>query len=134
MSKEKTLGVALVKEACPLCGKLQDGPIIMNKILSETRAQEVENLHGKTIGYMEKACQECQDHMKLGIKLVVIDGKKSEPGNVWRTGHQYVVTEDFINKVFADSVREDILSKRASFIPIEVEEALKLNTALSEEE
>ena len=49
--KESTLGVALVKEACPLCGALSDGPIVMNKRLSKSMAKRVEELHGKTIGY-----------------------------------------------------------------------------------
>ena len=47
------LEIALTKEACLACGKLIDGPIIINSILTEKAANEIKQIHGKCIGYSE---------------------------------------------------------------------------------
>lgn len=44
------LEIALAKEACLACGKLIDGPIIMNSILTEKEVNKVKEIHDKCIG------------------------------------------------------------------------------------
>ena len=53
------LGVSIVKYLCPICGKEADNGIIMNSLLTEENAKEVEKLHNKAIGYADHACKEC---------------------------------------------------------------------------
>ena len=119
MVKENTLGVALVKEACRVCGKLMDGPIIMNTRLSKPMAQKVEELHGKTTGYAKEPCQECQDMMKQGILLVgVVEAKTDDHNNPYRSGNRWVVSEDFIKRAFGD-MAEEVISKGVAFFSVE---------------
>ena len=85
MSKEKLLGVALVKEACPLCGAAEDGPIVMNTRLGPQRAKDVEELHGKVVGYMDKPCSQCQGLLDQGFLLIgVIEEKTDDPNKIGR--------------------------------------------------
>ena len=44
------LGVSIVKYLCPICGKEADNGIIMNSLLTEENAREVEKLHNKVLG------------------------------------------------------------------------------------
>jgi hypothetical protein len=123
MKDKNILGVALVKEACPICGKEQDGPIIMNTRLTENLAKQVEDLHGKVIGYSKEPCTECQDLMSKGFLLIECDESKTEDRkNPWRTGRQWVVTHEAANRMF----KGVDLSKGIAFIPIEVSEAIGL--------
>ena len=46
------LEVSLVKELCPVCCKEIDGPIIMNRILTEEYAKNVKDLHNRVIGFV----------------------------------------------------------------------------------
>ena len=39
------LGVSIVKYLCPICGREADNGIIMNSLLTEENAKEVEKLH-----------------------------------------------------------------------------------------
>ena len=39
------IGVSIVKYLCPICGKEADNGIIMNSLLTETNAREVEKLN-----------------------------------------------------------------------------------------
>ena len=56
MAREDIVGVALVHYACPICGKpMEDhNAILMNKILTKTRANAVNKLNGKCIGISRK--------------------------------------------------------------------------------
>lgn len=38
---------SIVKYICPICGEVAEEGIIMNSLLSEKAASEVEKLHGK---------------------------------------------------------------------------------------
>lgn len=101
MSKDKTLGIALVKEACPLCGAAEDGPIVMNTRLSKRMAEKVEAMHGKVVGYMDKPCKTCQNLLDQGFLLIgVIEEKTDDKSNPWRSGHQWVVTHDYADRLF----------------------------------
>lgn len=123
MTKEKILGVALTKEACRLCGKEVDGPIVMNSRLTKNEAKKAEDLHGECIGYAEKPCEECQGLMKQGFLLIECDESKTEDhSNPWRTGRQWVIKQEAAKRIFQNAD----LSKGAAFIPIEVSDMLGL--------
>jgi RecJ-like exonuclease len=121
MKNENVIGVALTKEACPLCGAVQDGDIIINTRLSPGNAKKVEALHGQVVGYMKKPCEECQGIMKQGILLIgVVEAKTDDHNNPYRSGNKWGVTEDFINRVFDPEMAKEVISKRACFFPVEV--------------
>lgn len=52
---ENKIGFALVHEICPICGKPMNEQILMNSVLSKKYAKEIENVHGKAIGYSKTA-------------------------------------------------------------------------------
>ena len=83
------LGVALVKELCPVCGKEIDGPIILNSILTENEAKKVKDLHNKVIGFANHCCEECSKYKDKVVFFVSIDESKSSKDsleNLYRTG------------------------------------------------
>lgn len=83
------LEVSLVKELCPVCCKEMDGPIIMNKILTEEYAKNVKDLHNKVIGFADHCCEECSKYKDKAVFFVSIDESKSSGGsleNLYRTG------------------------------------------------
>jgi len=89
-----TLGVALTKELCPVCLKEQDGAILLNQILTKSKADEVKELHGKVIGIAKTICAECKDKIQGGIYLIAIDEDKSiDMSNPYRTGKYIGITE-----------------------------------------
>ena len=99
--KENILGVALVKEVCPICTRQMDGPIIMNTRLSEKNAKEVESLHGKTVGFSEEPCSECKEMKEKGFILIgVVEAKTDDKKNPYRSGNIWVITHDYANKLF----------------------------------
>lgn len=86
------LEVSLVKYLCPICGKIAEEGIIMNSLLTEKAAKEVEKLHGKAIGYADHACKECSEYKDKVVFFIGID--KSEKDNPYRTGHITGVKKD----------------------------------------
>lgn len=115
--KDDTLGVALVKEACSLCGKVEDGPIVMNTRLTKSNAEKVEAMHGQVIGYMPEPCDTCKDLMTKGFLLIgIIEEKSDEPNNPYRSGHQWVVTHDYADRLFDGKPPE----KGACFIDVKM--------------
>ena len=83
------LGVALVKELCPVCGKEIDGPIILNSILIENEAKKVKDLHNKVIGFVNHCCEECSKYKDEVVFFISIDESKSSKDsleNLYRTG------------------------------------------------
>lgn len=86
---DNNLEVALVKELCPVCGKEMDGPIIMNKFLTEKNAEEIKNLHNKVVGFANHCCEECAKYKDSAVFFVSIDESKSSKGSLkslYRTG------------------------------------------------
>ena len=105
MSK-KLLGTALVKRLCPVCLKEQDSEILMNTVLTEKNAKEVENLHGKVVGFSDKCCDECKEKLppEKGSWLVVVDLSKTEDkSNPHRTGQLFGVTKEYAQKIGINS-------------------------------
>ena len=87
--KTNNLEVSLVKELCPVCCKEMDGPIIMNKILTEKNAKNVKDLHNKVIGFADHCCEECSKYKDEVVFFVSIDASKSSNDsleNLYRTG------------------------------------------------
>ena len=83
------LGVALVKELCPVCCKEIDGPIILNSILTENEAKKVKDLHNKVVGFANHCCEECSKYKDEAVFFVGIDASKSSKDslkNLYRTG------------------------------------------------
>ena len=119
MSKE-LLGTALVKRLCPVCLQEQDAEILMNTKLSEKNADNVEAMHGKVIGFMDDACDECQEKLPKdkGSWLVVVDLSKTEDKfNPHRTGQLFGVRKEYAQKIGINSY--------ISYI--DVKEAINLN-------
>lgn len=86
--------VALAKEACLACGKLMDGPIIMNTKLTKEEAKKVKNIHGKCIGYAKDLCDTCKDLCSKGLLVIEVDAEQSEPNNLYRTGRLFGIKND----------------------------------------
>lgn len=105
---DNNLGVALVKELCPVCGKEMDGPIIMNKFLTEKNAEKVKNLHNKVVGFANHCCEECARYKDAAVFFVSIDESKSSKGslkNLYRTGKIVGIKKDSdIVKQFKDYI------------------------------
>ncbi len=85
---------ALVKYACPVCGQVADEGIIVNSILTEEAAKEVEKLNGEIVGYAGKACEKCAKYKDEAIFFIGIDVEKSPEGNPYRTGQIVGVKKD----------------------------------------
>lgn len=92
---ENKIEVALVHEICPICGKPINEQILMNKILSKKHAKEIENLHGKAIGYSRTACEDCSKYKDEVVMCIAIDETKSEPNNPYRIGQIVGIRKDF---------------------------------------
>ena len=90
-------GVSLVKYACPVCGKSCEDGIIMNKVLTESNAEKVKDLHNKTIGYSDHVCEECSKYKENAVFLIEIDPEKSDMKNMetmYRTGKYAAIKSD----------------------------------------
>ena len=88
--------VALVKRACPICGKKVDSEIIVNQKLTKKAAEEVKNLNGKVIGYADKVCEDCSKY-KDKLFIIEIDPEKSDMKRmetIYRTGRYLVVDKN----------------------------------------
>lgn len=123
------LEVALAKEACLACGSLMDGPIIMNKILTEGEAEKVKELNGQCIGYADKLCQKCEELASQGLLCIEIDGSKSEPNNPYRTGFIFVLREESDLAKYFRSMPKFIIRKGNSdfvFLTTEVVDKLQI--------
>ena len=99
------LGVSIVKYLCPICGKEADNGIIMNSLLTEKNAKEVEKLHNKAIGYADHACKECTKYKDKVVFFIGIDISKSEKNNPYRTGQISGVKKD---SLLVDKVKDYI--------------------------
>lgn len=76
---ENKIGVALVHEICPICGKPMNEQILMNTVLSKKYAKEIENVNGKAIGYSKKVFVLKMSLLNLNnkriMKLKIINNK-----------------------------------------------------------
>lgn len=75
MSENKR-DIALVHEICPICGKPMNEQILMNTVFSKKYAKEIENVHGKAIGYSKTACEDCSKYKDEAVMCIAIDEAK----------------------------------------------------------
>lgn len=116
MLKQDNQYVALTK--CFFCG--EDNQIIMHR-----RFGDLSEIHGKIINM--EPCSTCQEHMKKGVILLVIDEKKSpdkwwekQLPNPYRTGLMAVIKDEAIQRLFNPETADRIINKtRWSFISSE---------------
>lgn len=85
----------MVNYICPICAKVIDHAIIMNRHLTKKDAEKVRKVHGQTVGYADYACEDCASHKDEVIYIIEIDAKKSEQNNPYRTGMYWGVRKDF---------------------------------------
>ena len=117
---QKLLGTALVKRLCPVCLKEKDSEILMNKVLTEKNAKEVENLHGKVVGFLDDGCDECKEKLppEKGTWFIVVDSEKTtDRQNPYRTGFIFGVSKEYAMKLDINDY----------VVYIDVKDAIKLN-------
>ena len=115
--------VALTK--CYFCGG-------DNEILLDRKFRDISKMHGKVVSM--HPCQDCEEKMKQGIMMIVIDSEKSTPNwhkdpmpNPHRTGLMVVVKEEAVKRIIVEpSLLESILKQRWSFVDEPVAEILGL--------
>ena len=90
------VGIALVKEACPICCKPIDGPIVIGKQFNKKRAKEINNMNGQVIGFADKPCPECQKLIDEGVFFIigVNVNKTKDYNNPYRSGHIVGITKE----------------------------------------
>lgn len=76
-------------------------------------AKEIENVHGKAIGYSKTACEDCSKYKDEAVMCIAIDEAKSEPNNPYRTGQIVGVCKDF--QLFVD--KPEFIIKTENGIP-----------------
>ena len=104
-------GVALVKEACPICCKLIDGPIVIGKQFNKKRAKEINKTNRQVIGFSDKPCPECQKLIDEGVFFIIgVDiSKTNDYSNPYRSGHIVGITKecDFYKLMPSDWKQKD---------------------------
>ena len=97
----KSVSVALAKELCPVCLKELTGPLLINKVISESAAKKVESLNNQVIGFLNKPCEECHDQLPNGSWLIIVDKEKTENiNNPYRTGEIFGITREACERIF----------------------------------
>lgn len=128
----KNLETALVSEICIICGQKQE-LIIMNSLLTERHANQVKNLHNKTVGFAEKPCSECKEDMEKAFIFIGYDESKSDMNNLpegfYRTGHIVGVKKDIpLVQEFVKEHSPNAIEKGYIFFPYELMIQFKLIT------
>ena len=119
--------VALVKELCPVCGSEINGPIIMNRILTEEVDNEIEQMNGKVIGFADHCCEECAKYKDEAIFFVGIDETKSSNGSLqelYRTGQISGVKKD---SEIVDAYKDYIITLKDETKIIFIDEKVGIN-------
>ena len=82
------IGIALVKELCPICATEVDGGVVINTQLNIAQAKKVEAMHGKVVGVSNKACPSCQEMLNVGGLIIIwVDASKTDDEkNPYRCG------------------------------------------------
>lgn len=120
MGKEESkVGVALVKRACPICVKEEDAEIIMNSLLTEKLANDVESMHGRVVGFMEEPCEECKEKYEGRVALIeIVDGQSEEEcgDNPIRTGLLVGLKHEAFKGMIGENA-ETMIKHRFTYIP-----------------
>lgn len=97
----KTIGVALVKELCPICTNEMESSILLNKKLTEKAAKEVEKLHN-SVQWSKTSCPECTEMKSKGFILIgAVETKTTDTTNPYRSGNIWVVKQEVAEQLFA---------------------------------
>ena len=92
---ENKIGFALVHEICPICGKPMNEQILMNSILSKKYAKEIENVHGKAIGYSKTACEDCSKYKDEAVNNLAYGRQKmTELGRTLMTDPKLILLDE----------------------------------------
>ncbi len=108
--KEDKQFTAIVYHCCPICGKKDDGEILIHMRFGDLSAVD-----GKNIGYSDKPCSECQKIFDAGaIALIVADQEKSgaTPEELYRCGAVFGMSEDWVRRCLTGDILESVLKKR----------------------
>lgn len=101
MSKENTLGAAIVHELCSICTKECNSSVVINTKLTAAMANKVESLHGKAIQWSKKPCDECADMMTKGFVLIgAVEAKTTDATNPYRSGNIWCVKQEVAEELF----------------------------------
>lgn len=109
------LGVALLKYACPICGKEnKDASAVAlgNRFHDKKNVARVEAMNNKIVGFSEQPCKECQSWIDKGAFFIIgIDPEKTEDmSNPYRTGHLVGIKKE---SDFYKSLPEEYKKKNA---------------------
>lgn len=106
-------------EACFFCG--QEKGVVLDRKLRKS-------LPRKAV-YNHEPCNECAELMKQGIIIIEVrDGEQG--GNPYRTGKQFVLKEEAVERVFDKESAEQLLQKRCGFMEENVAKQLGLHQQL----
>ena len=117
-NKDK-FAVSLVNLACPICLGTSEAEIVLNTKLTKKAADEVKDLHNKTVG-LGKPCADCKQQLDNGfIALVEVDSSKSgltdedtvstlSQENAYRTGNMAWLKRDVANQLFKAEIKTDL--------------------------
>lgn len=112
MKSESNFGVAMATLICPVCGKDCDSVILMNQRLTPKAKDEVEELHGKTIGYSDKPCSDCKEILEEKDILIEVDlSKTNDKSNPYRTGRLILVEKGTVASQIAFVDKEQVKIK-----------------------
>lgn len=75
-------GVALSHLICPICGNKCFEVVIINSTEGEEYANEVRNLHSKSIGVANICCTECKKYKDDHIFVIGVDENLNRTGDV----------------------------------------------------
>lgn len=103
------VGVALAKEACPICCKPIDGPILIGRKIGKRYAENVNKMNGQLIGWSKNPCPDCQKLINEGCFFIIgVDGSKTDdPNNPYRSGHIVGISKECeFYKLLSDEVKE----------------------------
>lgn len=129
INNEDKFGVAVVKYACPICGKDNEDATatLINRRLTKFCADKVRELNGQCLGFSDKPCKECQSYIDKGAFFVIgIDGEKTtNMRNPYRSGHLVGISK---KSDFYVNLPEEYKARPAVFMDYREMMALKMIT------
>lgn len=95
------LGIALVRELCPVCTKETEQSILMNKKLGRKEADAIDKLNGNAM-WAKELCPDCKDMKSKGFILIgAVEAKTTDTTNPYRSGNIWVVKQEVAEQLFA---------------------------------
>lgn len=122
MTKPITLhpehGLNPTLEQCSVCGH-DTGSIVLlgNRIKGQAPHRTA---------FQDSVCDLCKEHMRIGVILIEAKDGQSGPNPI-RTGRQWVVKEEAIERMFDEPSVEAIKKSRVAFIEEQAVKALGLD-------